>query len=734
MELAFPPGMPPTRQGPLSRFLPPIEPGAVTRFLESYPLPDGWLLDPFGTSPTLAIEAARARGVVAAFSNPVVRFVLENRLRPIDPGDLRAVLALLATAPKDNTRLERFLLDLYRTECHQCGAAVSADYFVWDRELAVPVLKVYVCDTCHRSGEDPTTPADRERAAASPGHRLAHALAAERAAPAEDPDREHVEDALAVYPGRAVYALVTILQKLDQLDLTPALRRAAEALMLSAFDAANGLWGYPETRARPRQLIASQRFREVNVWRALERAHEEWAAEPAALDSAPWPESGAPRAGTLAVFPGPIRELENALQGDAPLILTALPRPNQAFWTLSALWASWLWGRESAAPIRSALRRRRFDWTWHAAALRGAFKALARHQPSGSVVAAFVPEAEAGFLAAALAGLDAAGYRLRGHAIRLNDGQAVLAWEASRHRPVGDEPVADVMAGAAETALRSLGEPASYGWLHAAATIELARRQRLGDLWDEDDTPPLTRLTESMEAILAEGGRFDRLEPRADPESGQYWLASAGATAPPLADRTEQLVLEHLRSREPQRLLDVEVSLCERLRGMQTPDRRLVAACLGSYATPDADGIWRLRTEDEAERRRADLSEIRGLLEQLGDALGYQVSAQEWIDWMEKGRSVYRFRVQETAELAIALDAADPSVQVMVVPGGRASLVSEKERRDMRLRAWLAAGGRFVKFRHVRRLAEEASIHAGNFADRLAIDPTEREDPQLPLL
>jgi hypothetical protein len=53
---------------------------------------------------------------------------------------------------------------------------------------------------------------------------------------------------------------------------------------------------------------------------------------------------------------------------------------------------------------------------------------------------------------------------------------------------------------------------------------------------------------------------------------------------------------------------------------------------------------------------------------------------------------------------------------------------------DLRLREWLAAGGRLVKFRHIRRLAVEASVDADNFAERLAIDPTQREDPQLPLL
>jgi hypothetical protein len=188
VDLAFPPGVPQERPGPLARFLPPLERGAVTRFLAGYPFPEGWLLDPFGSSPLLAIEAAQSRGVVAAVSNAVTRFVLECRIDPLSPADLRAALAQLAAAPKDETRLERFLLELYRSECARCGAPITADHFIWDRELQVPVLKAYACDACHHSGEDPTTPADRERAVASPGYALAHALAAERAAAADDPD------------------------------------------------------------------------------------------------------------------------------------------------------------------------------------------------------------------------------------------------------------------------------------------------------------------------------------------------------------------------------------------------------------------------------------------------------------------------------------------------------------------------------------------------------------------
>jgi len=69
-----------------------------------------------------------------------------------------------------------------------------------------------------------------------------------------------------------------------------------------------------------------------------------------------------------------------------------------------------------------------------------------------------------------------------------------------------------------------------------------------------------------------------------------------------------------------------------------------------------------------------------------------------------------------------------------VLPGGRAGLIAEKSRRDPRLRDWLESGVRVIKFRHVRRLATEQALTREQLVSRLAIDPPERQDPQLPLL
>jgi len=69
-----------------------------------------------------------------------------------------------------------------------------------------------------------------------------------------------------------------------------------------------------------------------------------------------------------------------------------------------------------------------------------------------------------------------------------------------------------------------------------------------------------------------------------------------------------------------------------------------------------------------------------------------------------------------------------------VLPGGRASLVMAKVRRDPRLSEWLKSGPRIIKFRHIRRLATETTLTRENLNQRFIIDPPEHHDPQLPLL
>ncbi|HET7009906.1 MAG TPA: hypothetical protein VFI11_03955, partial [Anaerolineales bacterium] len=277
--------------------------------------------------------------------------------------------------------------------------------------------------------------------------------------------------------------------------------------------------------------------------------------------------------------------------------------------------------------------------------------------------------------------------------------------------------------------------PATYATLHGVIWSHLAARRLPAAWWEHESGPPLPVIDDVLEGLLAEPETFVRIDPKADPETGLYWLYDPRGAAGPLSDRIEVAILGELQRAEVIHELELEARLCAAFPGAQTPDRRLILSSLGSYASEDAPGQWHLRPEDSLPARQTDLSEVRRQLEGLGVRLGYEVRSTGFIEWVDPDGDVrFVFQVQDTAAIGEALAAGVAPPRVVVLPGGRAALVAEKERRDPRLRAWLAAGGRFVKFRHIRRLAGETTLQIDNFESRLGIDPPEHADPQLPLL
>jgi hypothetical protein len=452
-----------------------------------------------------------------------------------------------------------------------------------------------------------------------------------------------------------------------------------------------------------------------------------------------WRENEPPRPGTVAVFPGPMRDLVPTLRDrEIRFLLTVLPRPNQAFWTLSALWAAWLWGRAAAAPIKVALRRRRYDWAWHAGALRTVMAGLKPILNPEVEILTFIPEAEPGFMAAALTGFDSAGYRLEGRALRLDESQAILRWSVSDRGmyPQTRGETQKRMASAAISALRDRGEPGPFSLLHAAAWCELARESLLAELWAVEESHLLTTLGDTFEAAIADRVTFIRLGQYVEPESGLYWLADSSDAQLPLVDRVEMHVLEILRQEAELSQVEIEERVSQMLPGLLTPDRRLIQVCVRSYAMQDpTEGTWRLRTEDDPDSREKDCQEIRHILGELGEHLGFTVQDAEFLNWVnEKGEMVYSFKVMETAAIGAGIEEESEIPLTYVLPGGRASLVAEKMRRDPRLREWLQDRGGVIKFRLVRRLITEVGLNQDNLAARLKIDPPEYHDPQLPLL
>lgn len=725
--LAYLPGDEPETPDPLARYLPLATDGAATAFLRRHSKLGDWVLDPFGAAPRSSLEMARAGfRVLVAVNNPVTRFLLETAANPPSQADLRSALADLAAARKGDERLETHLQSLYMTECTKCHRQVPADAFIWERESGVLAARITHC-SCGDNGEYPATEADQARAAGFAATDSMHrSRALERVATPDDPDRVHVEEALKCYLPRAVYALVTIINKLDSFSLTDARQRALLALVLTACDEASALWSHPGERPRPKQLTIPPRFLEKNIWLALEHGMELWPGGEQPVETVNWP-SVPGEAGGLCLFDGPMRDLAPRLK-DTHLgaIVTVLPRPNQAFWTLSALWAGWLWGREAAAPFKSVLHRRRYDWNWHAAALYATLKNLSDRLPLNAPLFASMPEPEPAFLSAALLAAAGAGFELAGLALRTRHDPAQILWQRRAFSHAEKEAAgidAEAVHRAIVSALQERGEPVPYLQLHAAGLAAMADDHTLR--WRPE---ALAQINVPILAALA-GPVFVHHGESRNPESGLWGLVEWDTATDSLPDRVEMAVVHFLHKNPGAALRDLETALNAEFSGLLTPSIGMLRAVLASYAV-ETNGGWSLRPEDSPSTRRTDLETAAQVLTslpvQLGVTIQRQESPQRLILWQDSGETVYAFYLLASAVAGRILrqNRYPANRSLLVLPGGRAGLLAYKLDRDPALRS-VAEGWRILKFRALRRLSGVTGLTRERFEKELSGDPIE---------
>src|SRR5258708_28256568 len=335
------PGLKAADPGPLSRFIAPLEEGTISTWLSQHVQTSSWLLDPFGFTPRVALEAARAGyRVLVTVNNPVTRFALEIFANPPGESDCKAALADLAVAKKGDERLEGHLQSLYVTACEKCGHEVFAHSFLWRKGEDAPYARIYECKECGDSGERVALQEDIERARKiATTDALHRSRAFERVAALDDADRAYAEEAIQHYLPRPLYVLTTVINRLDSLDLAPERRRALTALILAACDAGNTLWDYPSERLRPKQLNIPNQFREQNIWMMLESGLSLWMETAANVVVEAWPRK-IPESGGICIYEGRLRDLAHEVKKKIPIApgIGALPRPNHPCWSLSALW------------------------------------------------------------------------------------------------------------------------------------------------------------------------------------------------------------------------------------------------------------------------------------------------------------------------------------------------------------------------------------------------------------
>ena len=758
MNVPYIPGIAPPPDLPLGRFLPPIPQGMVRAWCRENLNPGDWVLEPFGFNPLTVIEIASAGyPVVVCVNNPIHAFLLQILASAPQAQDLVGALQDLAIGSKGDERMEPYIRSLYHVNCANCNRQVEANAFLWKKDSDQPHAAQLDCGFC---GASDVQPLNAERLASLtplPPKRLHLARALNRIAERDHALRSQVENALNAYPTRPLIVLQTIINKLESLEQSPRRRELLIAMILSAADRGNTLWAYPSPRNRPRQITFPSVYQERNLWKVMEESVAAWQILKAPIPLAPWQETPDQPAGIFR-FNGRIRELTpKPPDGFFSAVIAAIPRPNQAFWTLSALWTGWIWGQEAVAPIRQVLARQRYDWNWHCQALMGVFDAIHPLSHDSLKFWGLIAENEPMFLLASLLAADAKSFRLSAFAHAADDQLAQCSWEPIQD-PIRTHPdqTLSVAREAARNYLNMKGEPANYQQVHTAVVTALARENKLAtNIFLQNINQAASETQKHLEILFHEPNLLTRVTgEKASLETGQWWLADPKEVTTTLIDYLEEQIYGHLVTSGTTTAEQVKRVAYQALPGIFTPEDDLILNCLDSYAklVDSPTHQWRLKDNEQPAVRQADIQFILQTLQKIAQRLDYRVSGQEPLYWYDKKDTtpVYRFHVLTTAIVSPYVPLSNQTrrtssgkdwgdvqlahTNILVLPGSRANLLAYKKQRDPILKKRLDRNFLVVKFRLVLDLEANPLLSRELFKDLILADPPEFRTSQLALL
>jgi hypothetical protein len=309
-----------------------------------------------------------------------------------------------------------------------------------------------------------------------------------------------------------------------------------------------------------------------------------------------------------------------------------------------------------------------------------------------------------------------------------------LVWQRGErlHREREDVSLAAIRKAMHEH-LHELGEPAAYTQLHSAGLAEQAEGRGLMRP-EQDFDEAIREVGSNIQQAIEKDVKLERMDSdERSLEVGLWDLKEGEVRAEPLADRVERAVVNFLLKNPSSTILEIEQNIYPEFPGLLTPSKALVGAVLDSYGTEEG-GRWRIRDEDKPATRRAELEKMTELIALIGERLGYPT---EYLDektcaWVEDDQPMRVFYLLVSAVTGkILVENQYPLESCMLVlPGGRASLLAYKQQRDSKLRQRLE-GWQIVKFRLLRTLGEIPVLNRQTFDEQLISDPIEQTRGQL---
>ncbi len=712
---------------PLGRFLPSLPRGVVRSWVTKNCQPGDLLLDPLGAHPLLPIEAANAGArMLIARNNPILWLLMEAAASAPTSENSWKVLSKLLISRRGDETIEDHLRAIYTTPCSGCGQLIQATGFIWEKGNRIPLSRVYSCPQCGDEGEREISDYDLENLSSLGDLGLHRARAFQRVLLGGEYEQESVEGALDCYLPRALYVCMTLVNRLDRLKLSKAESRLLRALLLLVFDDATSLWHWPTREQKYFQLSIPTRFLEKNLWLSMDNAPNRLEEFKTPVPVSYWPNLPG-KDGGICLYQRRLAEKQDLFKDEHPQgIITIYPRPNQAFWTFSALWSGWLWGREAVSPMRSALARRRYDWRWFAQALEAAFKDLPKALKTGTQTYGILSEGAPNHFLGLLTGMNASGFRLRGYAISESDEIMQCEWHSN-----GDEKTSERLSlrDCIRSYLEIRGEPCGFQQIINDFLAQTAMQGNFPtDIGALEETY-FSGLQQKVSDLLRDEHFTLSYQP-SPTSSSKWWLFDSRQSRDPLSERMETAIRAALLKQPLISMFELERTVCEELPGRETPEREAIQACLGAYADPDEDqsDFFKLRQGESQKAREKDIEELKGLLENCGKNFNLDIKKEKnIIEWFDKDQRVYRFILLTSCVLMPYLSRFTSSEEnennVLVFPGSHSRWLVYRTRQDTRLEQILNGNWHLLKFRYLRWLAARGETNLLVWNELLDGDP-----------
>ena len=727
---------------PLENFLPPLPKGVFEAWLFENQLTQHVLVDPISANPILPVILAKnGHRVLAARSNPINWLITEVAGAEDNQSRILSSINKLLISRKGDQVFEDTLKGLYQTTCASCGKEIQADGFVWEKDDELPISRVYTCPHCGDAGERDATAEDFDRLKKLGNLNIHTARALQLVSPEQAYEEESVQNALACFPPRSLYACMLLINRANLLDIEKSERKFLQAALLTVFNDAHALRHWPIRNYRFLQFALPQRYFEKNLYLSLTNAHELWPETDKGIPISYWPNMPDNNGG-ICFFQARLAEKRNLFEDISNLsILTIFPRPAQTYWTLSAIWTSWLWGKNAVKPIRSALRRRRYDWVWFAKAVSQSVQRIQSTPEKNLRIFGVFPTYTPSLAYGLFSGMQSAGFALSGAAFRDEEEMLQAEWEFLDHsqsKTNHESPIDERIAFSTKNIL----DPMSFDTLLMHGVIQTWLEYRTKGRIKEIDDEAFSRLNREIKQIAEKPGLLIEAESSGTQIAERFLLYQRDTETSPISERVEKSIYHLLQHVNEISSSSIDRMMCLKYSGHLTPSRELVDVTIDAYTqkVDGQQGMVKLRKNELKQEREKDIQEIKAHILKTGMRLGYMISQKDSFSWInpesQEIEVIFFFTTQADLSETLLSNAEHEDIQrVVIYPGSRSALVYHRLQHDYRLAEALKEGWHLVKYRHIRRLAERELITRDSWRDLLDRDPPMLDAPdQLQIL